>query len=70
MWDRVLRLLAVSCRHGHLFATVPSGLFQTTRLQSYRVGGRHRRTSPGHYVVCLDCGKHFTYDWSQMRVMR
>lgn len=24
----------------------------------------------GLYVVCLDCGRHFDYDWSQMRVVR
>ncbi|MBV9573425.1 MAG: hypothetical protein JOY93_05180 [Acidobacteriales bacterium] len=23
----------------------------------------------GAYVVCLDCGKEFPYDWKQMRVM-
>jgi hypothetical protein len=22
----------------------------------------------GTYVVCLDCGKEFAYDWQQMRV--
>jgi hypothetical protein len=22
------------------------------------------------YVVCLDCGKHFDYDWSRMRVVK
>ena len=30
-----------------------------------------RGTSPGDpYVVCLDCGKQFTYDWKNMRVGR
>jgi hypothetical protein len=22
----------------------------------------------GTYVVCLDCGKEFAYDWAQMKV--
>jgi hypothetical protein len=22
----------------------------------------------GAYVVCLDCGKEFSYDWKQMRI--
>jgi hypothetical protein len=22
-----------------------------------------------HYVVCLDCGRKFGYDWSQMRTI-
>jgi hypothetical protein len=25
-------------------------------------------THLGTYVVCLDCGKEFTYDWKTMRV--
>jgi hypothetical protein len=24
----------------------------------------------GPYVVCLDCGRHFAYDWSKMRVVK
>lgn len=27
-------------------------------------------TAGGHYVVCLDCGRQFAYDWSRMRVMK
>jgi hypothetical protein len=23
----------------------------------------------GTYVVCLDCGKEFAYDWQEMRVV-
>jgi len=50
-------------------------------LLDLRIGCRHRRTGfpvspvtkPGEphgemYVVCLDCGKHFHYDWEQMRM--
>ena len=25
---------------------------------------------PGHYVVCLECGKKFGYDWSEMRIIK
>ena len=25
-------------------------------------------TRTGTYVVCLDCGKEFTYDWQSMRI--
>ncbi len=39
------------------------------------VRGAHRHSSDaasatGTYVVCLDCGHEFPYDWSQMRVVR
>jgi hypothetical protein len=35
---------------------------------------RGQRRSPaasltGTYVVCLDCGKEFPYDWQEMKVM-
>lgn len=33
----------------------------------------HRRSeaarATGTYVVCLDCGKEFAYDWKQMKVV-
>jgi hypothetical protein len=28
-----------------------------------------QRSSAEHYVVCLDCGQHLSYDWSQMRII-
>ncbi len=33
--------------------------------------GRKQSAAPvrhGTYVVCLDCGKEFGYDWNEMRV--
>ena len=36
----------------------------------------NKRTWPGGransdvYVVCLECGKRFAYDWEEMRVLR
>lgn len=31
----------------------------------------HSETAPpaGTYVVCLDCGKEFPYDWERMKVV-
>lgn len=26
-------------------------------------------TTAGTYIVCLDCGKEFGYDWEQMKVV-
>lgn len=34
------------------------------RGSSPRTAGR-----TGTYVVCLDCGKEFAYDWEKMRIM-
>jgi hypothetical protein len=34
---------------------------------------QQRRSEPashtGTYIVCLDCGKEFAYDWQKMRVL-
>jgi hypothetical protein len=34
-------------------------------------GVRRNKAAPltGTYVVCLDCGKEFAYDWQEMRVI-
>ena len=48
------------CRHAHYSFPVT-------------IRGRKRRpqaaTLTGTYVVCLDCGKEFAYDWQQMKVI-
>ncbi len=36
-----------------------------SRKSGYPVPGATRN---GTYVVCLDCGKEFSYDWNMMRV--
>jgi hypothetical protein len=37
-----------------------------------RPGARRSTSSTrvGTYVVCLDCGREFSYDWQQMRFAR
>ncbi len=30
---------------------------------------RNAPAAPRTYVVCLDCGKEFAYDWSEMKVV-
>jgi len=36
-----------------------------------RAGSRRSANSRvGTYVVCLDCGREFSYDWQQMRLAR
>jgi hypothetical protein len=40
--------------------------------RSKRAGERRSGAAAltGMYVVCLDCGKEFAYDWQQMRVVQ
>jgi hypothetical protein len=46
----------------------------THRRYTFPITTRNKRHSDaanvkGTYVVCLDCGKEFPYDWHQMKVM-
>ena len=39
--------------------------------QTHKRGERRSAAASqtGTYVVCLDCGREFAYDWKQMRVL-
>ena len=49
------------CRHGHLS-------FPRSDKVLVRSSPVARQT--GMYVVCLDCGKQFAYDWHEMRIVK
>jgi hypothetical protein len=69
MRERVLQLLGVHCRHNNLskpFSAVSSSRYDSSHGEWESVSSD--KTTP--YVVCLDCGKHFGYDWSRMQVMK
>ena len=51
------------CWHNHLSFPI-----------TVRTNSRTSRRSPaaaltGTYVVCLDCGKEFAYDWREMKIV-
>jgi predicted transcriptional regulator len=67
MLEKVLQILSISCSHRKISqpftaaAVVngsPSGPWQSIGAPA------------SHYVVCLECGKKFTYDWERMRIVR
>jgi len=68
MWGKVFQLLA-GCRHRHIsqpFSAVSSSRQHSGHSEWESIS----QSESGLYVVCLDCGKHFAYDWSQMRMMK
>jgi predicted transcriptional regulator len=66
MLEKVLQLLSVICSHRKLSKPFTAG---------FDDGGKDAdwmpvTSGPSHYVVCLECGKKFGYDWRHMRVVR
>jgi hypothetical protein len=55
LWD-----VFFGCRHRHYSFPLSNKILKQ----------RSSATGPtGSYVVCLDCGKEFAYDWGQMKVV-
>jgi hypothetical protein len=65
MVNKLLQLLAIRCSHKKLSQPFAASAVRRT------VNSGWDAPSPAaqHYVVCLDCGRKFDYDWSQMRVV-
>ncbi|MGZ4811449.1 MAG: hypothetical protein ACXVZR_03170 [Terriglobales bacterium] len=65
MFEKILQLLALSCRHKHtsqpFAAAAPVGSAAMAREWEVVSG------ATTHYIVCLDCGKKIAYDWANMR---
>jgi hypothetical protein len=66
MFEKILQLLSVVCSHRKLSKPFTAG---------FDDGGKDAdwmpvNDGPSHYVVCLECGKKFSYDWREMRVLK
>ncbi len=69
MLDKILQLLRLSCPHknlSHPFATA-GAVQHNTRSEWDSVPSKN---ASGHYIVCLDCGRKFNYDWQKMKIVR
>lgn len=65
MLEKFLQVLSLSCRHRHT-----SKPFAAASVSSGRNADWEPIGEAGHYVVCLDCGQKFSYDWGTMQVVR
>jgi len=67
MFEKVLQIFSLACRHNKttqpFTASVASASPQGSDWESVGSG-------PRHYVVCLDCGRKFAYDWQNMKMLR
>jgi hypothetical protein len=67
MLDKILQILRLSCPHKNM-----SHPFATAVTASNGTRGDWDTVAPaaGHYIVCLDCGRKFNYDWKNMRMVK
>lgn len=68
MVNKLLQLLSIKCAHRKIsqpFASYNS----TARSVNSDWDTPVAQPSSQHYVVCLECGKKFEYDWNNMRVV-
>ena len=68
MFEKILQLLSVSC--GHRKISQPFTAAVARAASSGSASWQSVSAPVSHYVVCLECGKKFTYDWDQMRIVR
>ncbi len=69
MVNKILQLLSIRCSH----KKISQPFAASAPVPARRAVGAQwdvPSASPGrHYVVCLDCGRKFEYDWANMRVL-
>lgn len=65
MLEKFLQVLSLRCRHRNTSKPFAAASPTTSRNSDWEPIG-----TGGHYVVCLDCGQKFAYDWSRMQVVR
>ena len=68
MLEKMLNLFTFGCRHTHL--SVPFSVETALRQQAHVDWVEELPPGCSHYVVCLDCGRRFGYDWGSMKVIK
>ncbi len=66
MLERIFRLLALTCSHKRITQPFVAASGTHSPHREWESVG----AGPDHYVVCLDCGRKFAYDWATMRIVR
>ncbi len=66
MVRKVLKIFA--CRHKH--TSVPFPAMMASAGSEILDKNPEQPVTSDHYVVCLECGKRLSYNWSEMRLVR
>ena len=66
MVNKILQLLSIRCSHKKMSQPFAAAVAARRAVNS---DWDIPTPSGQHYVVCLDCGHKFEYDWANMRVI-
>ena len=66
MFERILQFFRVMCAHRHTTQPFCDAAPASGPTADWDNAG----SVATHYIVCLDCGRKFNYDWDNMRVIR
>ncbi len=69
MVEKILQMLSLSCSHKKVSQPFTAAAV-STGVRAGSADWERVSAGPSHYVVCLECGKKFSYDWQHMRVLR
>jgi len=64
MFEKLLQILHIACPHSHTSKPFAAAVNSDAHAEWGSVGN-----GPEHYIVCLDCGKKFAYDWANMHIV-
>jgi hypothetical protein len=68
MFAKLFDFLSLGCHHRRI--SKPFAAARTTSSSNGEWESVQPATRGDHYVVCLECGKKFGYDWSRMKMIR
>ena len=68
MFRKLFAALSLGCHHRRISKPFAAAITHSSSAGQW--DAVDTRQSGSHYVVCLECGKKFGYDWSQMKMMR
>ena len=67
MVNKILQLLSIRCSHKKI--SQPFAAAAVPKRRAVNSDWDVPTPAGEHYVVCLDCGHKFQYDWAKMRVI-
>jgi hypothetical protein len=68
MVNKLLQFLSIRCSHKKLSQPFAASV-SAPRGRAVNADWDAPVAPVPHYVVCLDCGRKFDYDWTNMRVI-